>query len=237
MPEEINRILSDSVSDLLFITEKEAEMNLLREGVLPHKIHFVGNVMIDSLRQLTGRSIPAEAFERFGLMKSDYALITLHRPETVDDKTNLNNLVHVLQVLKNRIHLIFPVHPRTRAKLTERGWIESMEEGNRLRLVEPIGYLDFINLMKGCRFVLTDSGGIQEETTALGVPCITVRKSTERPVTVTEGTNVVAGLESEKILEYCEKALSGKWKTGSLPALWDGKASERIVSIICNSYL
>ncbi len=236
MPEEINRVLTDAVADLLFSTEEEASANLINEGIASKKIFFVGNVMIDSLFQLTKRPDIQKRLEPYDLKESQYALVTLHRPENVDQLPNLRNLLELMGQLQKKITVVFPMHPRTRKFLKDAGLMNELESYRKLRILEPVGYLDFVCLMKFAKFVLTDSGGIQEETTALGVPCITVRKNTERPVTVTQGTNIVAGLNPADILAYCEKALKGEWKASRLPPLWDGKAAERIVQIICEKY-
>ena len=236
MPEEINRVLTDALADFLFITEKDAEDHLRNEGIAPDKIFFTGNVMIDSLMDLAKRTDENQAPEQLGLQRQNYALITLHRPETVDQPASLANVLKILSALQTRIPVVFPVHPRTRARLD--GSPAEIKVGLKsVRLLDPMGYIDFIALMKSARFVITDSGGIQEETTALGIPCITVRKTTERPITVTDGTNVVAGSDPAIVLQYCEKAIRGEWKSGRMPPLWDGKAGERIVRILCERYL
>ena len=234
MPEEINRVITDSVSDLLFITETIAKENLLREGVPQERIFFVGNVMIDSLRHLEKNLNPDKALEKFQLRNRQYALMTLHRPENVDDPATLISLLSIMNRIQEQIPVVFPVHPRTRIRLNE---LKNVTYGKQLLLLDPVGYEDFISLMKLARFVITDSGGIQEETTALNIPCITVRESTERPVTVTHGTNVIAGQDREKIFTYCEKAIRGEWANTRMPELWDGKAAGRIVEILCNKYL
>ncbi len=237
MPEEINRILTDAVADFLFITEKDAEINLLKEGIAPEKIFFAGNVMIDSLLKLTKRTEESKVLHAAGLQKRNYAVITLHRPETVDDPAALASVLQILSTLQTQIPVVFPVHPRTRARLDALPDEKNQKDLKGVRLLDPLGYIEFVTLMKFARFVITDSGGIQEETTALGIPCITLRKTTERPVTVTDGTNVVAGNDPAVVLQYCEKAVRGEWKAGSMPPLWDGKAGERIVRILCERFL
>jgi len=234
MPEEINRVLTDAISDLLFITESDAEENLIKEGISKDRIFFVGNVMIDSLLQIEAQLSPVKVLEHFQLQSNNYALVTLHRPESVDDPGTLTTLVSTLNHLQEQIPVIFPVHPRAKMKLEQ---LKNFSFGSHLKIVKPLSYPDFISLMKLARFVITDSGGIQEETTALNIPCITVRKATERPITVTMGTNVVAGLDPDRILSYCNQAIRGEWKSSNMPPLWDGQAAGRIVDVLCAKYL
>jgi UDP-N-acetylglucosamine 2-epimerase (non-hydrolysing) len=234
MPEEINRILTDAVSDLLFITEPSAEVNLIREGIQPDRICFAGNVMIDTLRLLIDSIDRTAVLARFGLRKADYVAVTLHRPAGVDVPENLRNLIHVLSEVQKSIRIVFPVHPRTRVRMAADGFADRIAAMPNLLLTEPLGYLDFIALLAEAKFVMTDSGGIQEETTVLGIPCLTLRDTTERPITVAQGTNEVVGLDPSNILTHCEKILAGDWKKGRIPELWDGKAAERIVDRICN---
>ncbi|MFO0691461.1 MAG: UDP-N-acetylglucosamine 2-epimerase (non-hydrolyzing) [Myxococcota bacterium] len=228
MPEEINRVLTDAVSEWLFTTEPSAETNLLREGVPREKIHFVGNVMIDTLMAHREHARRLDTLERLGLSPRGYAVLTLHRPSNVDSPDHLRRLFGVLSRLGDRIPVVFPVHPRTR------GVIEKNLQGERinLRMTEPLGYLEFLRLLMDAQMVLTDSGGIQEETTALGVPCLTLRESTERPVTVSEGTNTIVGTDPRAIEQAIEKQLSSPWPTGRTPALWDGRAAVRIVDVL-----
>jgi len=228
MPEEINRVLTDAVSHWLFTTEAEAEANLLREGISAEKIHFVGNVMIDTLLTHRERALELDTVERLGLTRGEYAVLTLHRPSNVDAPDQLRRLFEVLEGLNEKLPIVFPVHPRT-AKAIEH---HLGDRKLRLRMTEPLGYLDFLRLMMDARMVLTDSGGIQEETTALGVPCLTLRDSTERPVTVTEGTNTIVGTNPEDIAESIEKLRSSPVPEGRRPELWDGHAAERIVDIL-----
>jgi UDP-N-acetylglucosamine 2-epimerase (non-hydrolysing) len=229
MPEEINRVLTDSISDLLFITEMDAQENLIKEGILKDRIFFVGNVMIDSLLQIEANLNPARALEDFQLQSKNYALVTLHRPESVDNPEILTALVSTLNHLQEQIPVIFPIHPRAKIRLDQ---LQHFAFGQQLQIVKPLSYPDFISLIKLARFVITDSGGIQEETTALNIPCITVRKATERPITVTMGTNVIAGLDPDRILGYCNQAIRGEWKSANMPPLWDGHAAGRIVDIL-----
>jgi len=228
MPEEINRMMTDVVSEWLFTTEPAAEQNLLREGIDPTRIHFVGNVMIDTLLANVGRARELDTLERLGVTPQGYAVLTLHRPSNVDDPAKLQELFGVLEEINTELPILFPVHPRTRAAL------EKLLGGRapKLRMTEPLGYLEFLGLMADARMVLTDSGGIQEETTVLGVSCITLRENTERPVTVDEGTNTIVGGRPEAIREAVRKVLDGSAKQGRVPALWDGGAAGRIVDVL-----
>jgi UDP-N-acetylglucosamine 2-epimerase (non-hydrolysing) len=228
MPEEINRVLTDAVSQWLFTTEPSAETNLLREGVPRERIHFVGNVMIDTLLAHRERARTLDTLDRLGLEPRTYAVLTLHRPSNVDSADQLRRLFGVLSRLGDRLPVVFPVHPRTRNA------IEKNLQGERLnlRMTEPLGYLEFLRLLMDAQMVLTDSGGIQEETTALGVPCLTLRDSTERPVTVSEGTNTIVGTDPDAIEAALEKQLSSPPPEGRRPALWDGQAAVRIVGIL-----
>ncbi len=228
MPEEINRLVTDQLSDFLFTPSADAAPNLLREGIAPEKIHFVGNVMIDSLRQHLPRADASAILDRLGVRPGEFGLVTLHRPSNVDDPITLQRLLDTFGQLPGGLPLLFPVHPRTRARL-ESG---SLRLPASLRLLEPQGYLDFLKLLKEARLVLTDSGGIQEETTALGVACLTLRANTERPVTVTQGTNVLVGNDGERLLEESARILSGGGKKGRTPELWDGHAAQRVVAIL-----
>ena len=228
MPEEINRILTDAVSSWLFVTEEDGRANLLREGIAPGRIHFAGNVMIDTLLGNLARARMFDTLERFGLRAGQYAVLTLHRPSNVDDPERLRALFGALEELHRRVPVVFPVHPRTRAIIEER--LDGREPA--LRLTEPLGYLDFLRLMADARLVLTDSGGIQEETTALGVPCLTLRENTERPITVSEGSNTLVGTNPARILAEARRVLDTGGKAGRTPALWDGRAAARIVDVL-----
>ncbi|MCL4707087.1 UDP-N-acetylglucosamine 2-epimerase (non-hydrolyzing) [bacterium] len=232
MPEEINRILTDQISDYLFLTERDAKENLLREGVAEEKIHFVGNVMIDSLMKHREHAERSPILGDLKLEAGRYGLITLHRPSNVDVKENLDNILQALFQIQRDLPLVFPVHPRTRKQMKLFGFDDKLAQAPNLMLTDPLGYLDFLKLMAHARLVITDSGGIQEETTVLGVPCITVRENTERPITVTEGTNVLIGMSRQRILEESYKILAGNGKQGRKPELWDGRAAERIVEIL-----
>ncbi len=244
MPEEINRILTDRISDLLFTTSPDADANLRREGTRRDRIYRVGNVMIDTLlrhREIARRS---RILDILGLGQgSPYAVLTLHRPGNVDEQGTFAGILDALTRISREIPIVFPVHPRTARRIRAFGL------GNRfirftarrsarpkaacgVLLFPPLGYLDFLHLMANARLVLTDSGGIQEETTVLGIPCLTLRENTERPITVTEGTNTVVGTDPSRIVREAAAILSGKGKTGGIPRLWDGRAASRIVQIL-----
>ena len=232
MPEEINRVLTDRISDYLFTPSKDANENLLREGIESSKIHFVGNVMIDTLLKHKRMAENSNILSQLELEEKSYAVLTLHRAENVDDKKNLTLLFQALEEIQKHLRIVYPIHPRTKLRIREFGLQSFVKSLRNLMLMEPLGYLDFIHLMNKARFVMTDSGGIQEETTILGVPCLTLRTETERPITVTEGTNIVVGLDKERIIKEVKRILSGKSKTGRIPERWDGKAAERIVDIL-----
>ena len=233
MPEEINRLLTDQIADLLFTPSHDADENLLAEGIPRERIRFVGNVMIDSLQKNlnVARALPTR--EHLGVAGIDYALLTLHRPSNVDMRDSFDRILDALETISRRLPIIFPVHPRTKKTIAELGLSERVESIKELRLVEPLGYLDFLNLSSSARLVLTDSGGIQEETTALGIPCITLRENTERPITVEMGTNVVVGTDTSKIISAATVALNGSAKMAlRQPPLWDGHTSERILDAL-----
>jgi UDP-N-acetylglucosamine 2-epimerase (non-hydrolysing) len=230
MPEEINRILTDSISDLLFTTEPVAAENLAREGVAPERVHFVGNVMIDTLFRYRERARESTILRDLGLTPGGYAALTLHRPSNVDAPEALGRMMDAIARIQAEIPVVFPVHPRTRARIARLAG--RLEDLPGLRLIEPQPYLDFVQLMASARCVLTDSGGIQEETTALRVPCLTLRENTERPITATRGTNRVVGVDPVAIFGAWREVVSGRWPAGELPELWDGKAAERIVRVL-----
>ncbi len=232
MPEEINRVLTDRLSLLLFTTCEDANENLKREGIEPDKIFFVGNVMIDTLLKSKRISNRDNVLNMLNLNSKNYAVLTLHRPSNVDSFDNLSSILDAIYEIQKQIKVVYPVHPRSRRRIIDFGFEKKLCEMSKFVLVNPLGYLDFLHLMDNARFVLTDSGGIQEETTILGVPCITLRNETERPITVTEGTNVVVGRDKGKILFEVSKVLNGQGKTGKIPLKWDGKAAERIVEIL-----
>jgi UDP-N-acetylglucosamine 2-epimerase (non-hydrolysing) len=232
MPEEINRLLTDAISDLLLTTSEDADENLLRENVAARQIKRVGNVMIDSLFYNLEKAKSSAVTKSLGLGNREYAVLTLHRPSNVDDKNTFSRLLDALITISKSIPIVFPAHPRTRAKIRDFGFLERLE-ASAIRLIDPLGYIDFLQLYSGARLVLTDSGGIQEETTALGIPCLTLRENTERPVTITHGTNQLVGTDTEKILQAADGILSGQWTAPKkTPPLWDGKAAERICDAI-----
>jgi UDP-N-acetylglucosamine 2-epimerase (non-hydrolysing) len=237
MPEEINRVLTDQISDLLFTTEQSGRDNLLREGIDAARIHFVGNVMIDTLLGNLDRAIPTTRIVRsadrpaFLGDRNEYALMTLHRPANVDDPAVLRTLLETALTVSEQLPVIFPMHPRTRSMIEKFGLSEMLNVPQVL-LLPPMGYLEMLGLMMDARVVLTDSGGIQEETTALGVPCITLRNNTERPITVHEGTNTIAGTDSNTILQIFNDIVRTGGKAGRAPEFWDGKAAVRIAQII-----
>jgi len=232
MPEEINRILTDAISDYLFVTEESGIKNLRREGISEEKIFFVGNVMIDTLRSHIKKSESSDILERLNLNKGEYAVLTLHRPSNVDDYYSFDEILKAIDYMQKRLKIIFPVHPRTKNKISSFGFEDQIDKMENFVLIDPLGYLDFMKLMKDSRLVLTDSGGMQEETTVLGIPCITLRENTERPVTITEGTNTLAGTGAENIIKVFDGIWGKKDFNYKIPKLWDGKAASRIVEII-----
>ena len=229
MPEEINRVLTDAISDLLFTTEQDAETNLHREGIAPEKIRFVGNVMIDSLLQHLELAEDSKVREELKLEDREYAVLTLHRPSNVDLRENLGPLVNALIGIGERLPIVFPIHPRTHAKIEEFG-LKDRIQNSRLRLIEPLGYLDFLRLYSSAKFVMTDSGGLQEETTALGIPCLTIRENTERPITIEMGTNRLVGTDPEALKKAAFEIIDNPPDTSTkkIPPLWDGRAASRI---------
>jgi UDP-N-acetylglucosamine 2-epimerase (non-hydrolysing) len=244
MPEEINRVVTDAISDFLFASEPSGVENLLKEGRPISQIFLVGNVMIDTLKSCLARAGQLETCadpEMWGENSSDrparFALVTLHRPSTVDNSSVLRTVWEALEEIGKEIPIVFPLHPRTRKRLRDLG-LDSpgiappLAHPSGIRLIPPLSYLRFLHLQSLATFVITDSGGIQEETTALGVPCLTVRENTERPITVTEGTNTLVGLNPDRLREEAHQILGGKGKQGRVPALWDGQAAQRIVGIL-----
>ncbi|MDA1027527.1 MAG: UDP-N-acetylglucosamine 2-epimerase (non-hydrolyzing) [Bacteroidetes bacterium] len=228
MPEEINRIVTDAISDLLYVSEPSGLTHLKNEGVPDHKVIFAGNVMIDSLRRFEEKARATKYHAEIGLDAGKYFLITAHRPAMVDNDDQLRVFAHALLGLAEMGDVVFPIHPRTSKRLEAIGLGPKLAANGRIRMTEPIGYLEFMNLMMHAGLIVTDSGGVQEESTALAVPCATVRPNTERPVTVDEGTNELMRLDVDEIVAAGRKALSGGWKTGRVPELWDGKAANRI---------
>ncbi|MDH7515380.1 MAG: UDP-N-acetylglucosamine 2-epimerase (non-hydrolyzing) [Bacteroidota bacterium] len=236
MPEEINRIVTDILSDYLFVTEKAGMINLAREGVPADKVHFVGDVMIDSLVRYRERARATRVLESFGLSPRGYALVTLHRPSNVDEPDRLRRVLAVFEALENETRIVFPVHPRTRTRMDESGLGKRFGTLPHVTLCEPLGYLQFLALMDDAALVMTDSGGIQEETSFLGVPCLTLRENTERPVTIELGTNRLCGLDVDCIVSLAREILAGKVKPHTLPPLWDGHAAERIAAVLAAAF-
>jgi UDP-N-acetylglucosamine 2-epimerase (non-hydrolysing) len=232
MPEEINRVLTDQIADMLFTTERDADENLRREGVAEDKVHFVGNVMIDTLLRHKERALALDVLEKHDVEPGGFALLTLHRPSNADVPEVLSGILDALAEIQALLPILFPAHPRTVKRVQEFGFEDRLAAMRDLRVMEPLGYLEFLNLMANARLVLTDSGGIQEETTILGVPCLTLRENTERPVTVTQGTNRIVGNAPERIVSEALMVLDGEGRAGCVPELWDGRAAERIVSVI-----
>ena len=236
MPEEINRLVTDQLADLLFTPSEDGNANLTREGIAPHKIYLVGNVMIDTLIRLLPRAMERwgelQRTLRLGDKKSEpirYVLATLHRPSNVDEPESLRKIVHVLKEIAATAPVIFPVHPRTRQRLAQ---LQLAPLSDRLRLIDPLGYLDFLALQSQARLVITDSGGVQEETTYLRVPCLTVRENTERPVTMSLGSNLLVGQNTERLRHEAIRILKEGGQRGAIPPLWDGRASERIAEVV-----
>ena len=232
MPEEINRVVTDALSDLLLTPSRDANENLLQEGVPAEKIRFVGNVMIDSLHRNLERARRSKILERLGLEPGRFCAMTLHRPSNVDVKETLTGILDALEAIGERLPIVFPIHPRTRERLAQFGLVERVREQRSLVLTEPLGYLDFLHLYSNSRLMLTDSGGVQEETTVLGIPCLTLRQNTERPITVTEGTNKVVGSDPAAIKREAFAALEQPRVVARVPDLWDGRAAPRIVDAI-----
>lgn len=224
MPEEINRLCTDCISDFLFTTDEGASANLIREGISPEKIYFVGNTMIDTLHQNVDRATERPLPE--GLQAGEYAVLTLHRPSNVDSPEKLSSILYAIGEIASHMPVVFPVHPRTVSRLS------GLNLNPAIRIVEPMGYLEFIGLVARSRMVLTDSGGIQEETTVLGVPCLTMRANTERPITCDIGTNILVGTNPAHIIDVANAVLDGAARKGSIPEKWDGRAAERIAQVL-----
>jgi UDP-N-acetylglucosamine 2-epimerase (non-hydrolysing) len=235
MPEEINRVLTDCISDLLFVTEQSGIDNLKREGVDPRKVHFVGNVMIDTLLANCEKAKRSDVLGRLKLEVGKYGLITLHRPSNVDDMEKFSEIISAFEQIQKELKLIFPAHPRTRDNIKNSGLEKRVETMDNFVLLEPLGYLDFTCLMSNAALVMTDSGGIQEETTILGVPCMTLRENTERPVTITEGTNRLVHITTEDILKNYREIRARCGVGHKVPTFWDGKAANRIAEIIVHT--
>ena len=240
MPEEVNRMVTDTISDLLFATSEQGVLNLQKEGVSEQRIHLVGNIMIDTLMSQRAVAEALTTYESMGVGKGDYALVTMHRPKNVDDAATLESMLGILQKVGEKIPIVFPAHPRTMARIKEFGLssLVSQKPGDGpVFCCGPVKYTELMNLQMNAKLVLTDSGGIQEETTVLGVPCLTMRDNTERPETVAVGTNVIVGRDEARILENVAAVLAGTFKRGSVPPLWDGHTAERIVSVLLGSGL
>jgi UDP-N-acetylglucosamine 2-epimerase (non-hydrolysing) len=232
MPEEINRVLTDAISDLLFCTEQSGVDNLRIEGVADDKVHLVGNVMIDTLLGNREKAEDSTILEELNLSPGGYAALTLHRPSNVDDAAVFGRILDALDVIQRDMPIVFPIHPRTRKNLSGSPLGARVEGMGNLRLLDPVGYLDFLKLMSCAKLVLTDSGGIQEETTILKVPCLTLRENTERPITAQIGSNQVVGTDPQCILSAYRNVTDGQWREPQIPPLWDGKAAERIVDVL-----
>jgi UDP-N-acetylglucosamine 2-epimerase (non-hydrolysing) len=231
MPEEVNRIVTDRLCEILLTPSPDGDENLLREGTDPSRIFRVGNVMIDTLLSHLPKARATGSPARLNVAPGTYAVLTLHRPSNVDDRSVLRDLLEALGEVQRKLPIVFPVHPRTRRRIEEFGLGPTVARLSGLHLCDPLGYLEFLGLSSQAKLVLTDSGGLQEETTALGIPCLTLRENTERPITLTEGTNVLVGVDRPRIVDAANRVLDGHGKSGRVPALWDGKASERIAEV------
>ena len=232
MPEETNRILTDHVSSFLFTTEESANRNLIKEGIDENKIFFVGNVMIDTLLKHREKAKDSDVLQKLKLKKKGYAVVTLHRPSNVDNINPLENIISIIEKIQEKIKIVFPVHPRTLKNLRKHGFENKLKNLGNLILTEPQGYLDFLCLLSNSKFIITDSGGIQEEATILQIPCITLRNNTERPVTVEQGTNLLVSTNKDKIIFASMEILKGVKIKSGIPYLWDGSAAKRIVKIL-----
>jgi UDP-N-acetylglucosamine 2-epimerase (non-hydrolysing) len=230
MPEEINRLLTDALADILWTPSPDADENLTKQGISPDKIHRVGNIMIDSLLMLRDTIQGQAAYNEFGVKPKGYGVITLHRPSNVDDRFILKSICETFTRIARTIPLIFPVHPRTRKNLEQNGLLSLLKKSPGLHAVEPLNYIRFMNLVFNCRLAITDSGGIQEETTYLGIPCLTMRANTERPITIQQGTNQLC--DPESLEAKVEDILAGNMRQASIPELWDGHTAERVVKSI-----
>jgi UDP-N-acetylglucosamine 2-epimerase (non-hydrolysing) len=230
MPEELNRLMTDVISDLLLTPSRDADENLKNEGISEDRIHFVGNVMIDSLRLLEGKADESSVLEQTGVAEGSYALVTLHRPSNVDDQKTLTDILSALDHIQKHVPMVWPIHPRTSKMIDQFGLRGIVQEMKNIHVIEPVGYLDALKLQKCAKLVLTDSAGLQEETTAFGVPCLTVRENTERPVTVSEGSSTLVGVLPERIISVADQVLGGTYKKGRIPERWDGYAAQRIVA-------
>lgn len=235
MPEEVNRIVTDALADLLWTPSPDADANLCAEGVPAEKIDRVGNIMIDSYEMLRGRIEAAHMRDRFGLGERGYGVVTLHRPANVDDADTLRALMREIVAIAAETPLVFPMHPRTRQRARAFGLEGQLSGTNGLHITEPLGYIEFMSLVSDAAFIITDSGGVQEETTYLGIPCLTLRDTTERPITVSEGTNALVRLAELRAMVV--KARSGEWRSGRIPELWDGQTAGRVVASLMSRHL
>ena len=233
MPEEINRVLTDQISDLLFTTCEEAKINLCNEGISEEKIHFVGNIMIDTLFYNLNKVNLYTANRKPNTEHEEYAVLTLHRPSNVDNKETFEKISKALNKISGYLPIVFPIHPRTKKQIKQFGF-EKYYNGN-IKLLEPLGYLEFLKLYSNAKFVLTDSGGIQEETSVLDIPCLTIRENTERPITIKQGTNVLVGTDGEEIVEEAQRILRGVYKRKKDLKFWDGKAADRIMRVLTDN--
>ena len=234
MPEEINRLATDVLADVLWTPSIDGSQNLLHEGIEESKIILVGNIMIDSLEMMRGKIEAQHIFSQHGVNKGEYAVLTLHRPANVDNTETLKRFCDMINRLADKLPIVFPVHPRTRKNLDNTGLIKVISENDNIKLLEPQNYIRFMNLVFNCKVAITDSGGLQEETTYLGIPCLTLRPNTERPITLTQGTNQLCNLDN--IMEHMDSVLNGKSGQGSVPELWDGNTASRIVDSIKSLY-
>ena len=234
MPEEINRLVTDTLVDILWTPSPDGDQNLLREGVSQEKIHRVGNIMIDSLVMMLDKIQSDSGYKRLNMARGNYGLVTLHRPGNVDSLEKLKEICGILVNISTKLPIVFPVHPRTRNNLRKEGLWAQLENAKGITLTEPLGYIQFMNLVCNSKFLLTDSGGVQEETTYLGIPCLTLRPNTERPVTVTQGTNTLCRLDN--VAQMVERILLGGYKKGEIPDLWDGCTASRIVAHITETF-
>jgi UDP-N-acetylglucosamine 2-epimerase (non-hydrolysing) len=231
MPEEINRIVTDRLSDLLFVTEESGMANLKAEGIDDNRVFLTGNIMIDSLVGNLKLAQQSKILTRLNVTPGEYAAMTLHRPANVDDESMLRKLLYVLLEIAVRLPVVFPCHPRTMKNLEKFGLLDEFDRES-LNIIAPLGYLDFLKLQSEAKFVLTDSGGVQEETTYLKIPCLTLRKNTERPITIEIGSNTLTGLDPDKITAAVDLILDGSYKSGNIPILWDGQTAVRIVDVL-----
>lgn len=236
MPEEINRLVTDAISDVLLASEPAGVENLLREGHSAKNVHLCGNVMIDTLKGQLEHARKIDIGKLFGVKAGTYAVVTLHRPANVDDPAVLAGLVDVLAMVSDRLPVVFPIHPRTKARLDSFGLLQKLEQAPAVHVTGPQGYLEFLALTSQAKVVVTDSGGLQEESTALGVPCLTMRSNTERPITVEQGTSTLIGSDVQLLAENLEAVLGGTYKQGTCPELWDGRASERIAQVLLQAW-